>query len=135
MAKSVKIIIAEMLEFIQSEGGHPTAWRVGVTNDPRLQLFDRHHVHYQNDAWIYRTALSEIEALHIQMHFLELGLKEDKGWRPGACVVYAYRESIRTETFIKASQKASRGRSMRMRRRLQHCLIIPATETNSLPKK
>ena len=134
MAKSTKIIITEMLEFIHREGGHPNTWRVGVTNDPRRQLFDRHHVHYQNDAWIYRTAQTESEALHAQMHLLELGLKEDKGWRPGACVVYVYRKSIRPETLIKASPRASRVRTMSMGRRLRHCSIIPATETNSAPE-
>jgi hypothetical protein len=134
MAKSTKIIIAEMLEFIKREGGHPKSWRVGVTNDPRRQLFDRHQVHYQNDAWIYRTAQSEGEALHAQMYFLECGLKEDKGWQPGACAVYAYRESIRTETLIKASPRSGRVRAMSMTRRLRHISIIPVTETNSTPE-
>jgi PAS domain S-box-containing protein len=97
MAKSSEIILMDVLEFIQKEGGHPQTWCVGVTNDPRRRLFDEHQVHYQNDAWIYRTAASESEALHIQAFFLEFGLNEVKGYRrSGHRMVYAYRKSIST---------------------------------------
>jgi PAS domain S-box-containing protein len=96
-AKSSEIILMEMLEFIQKEGGHPQTWCVGVTNDPRRRLFDEHQVHYQNDAWVYRTAASESEAILIQAFFLEFGLNEVRGdIRSGRRMVYAYRKNIRT---------------------------------------
>jgi hypothetical protein len=98
MAKSSEIIVMEMLEFIQREGGHPKTWCVGVTNDPRQRLFDEHQVHYQDDAWIYRTAASEGKALHVQAYFLEFSLIEVKGdLRSGSRMIYAYRKSINTE--------------------------------------
>jgi len=98
MAKSSEIIVMEMLEFIQREGGHPKTWCVGVTNDPRRRLFDEHQVHYQNDGWIYRTVASEGEALHVQAYFLEFGLIEVKGdLRSGSRMTYAYRKSINTK--------------------------------------
>lgn len=62
MAKSSEIIVMDILEFIQLEGGHPKTWYVGVTDDAQGTLFDEHEVHYQNDAWIYRMASSEMEA-------------------------------------------------------------------------
>jgi hypothetical protein len=97
-AKSSEIIIMEMLEFIQKEGGHPQTWCVAVTNDPRRRLFDEHQVHYQNDAWIYRTAVSESEALHVQSYFLEFGLNEAGGsWGSDFRMVYAYKKSINTK--------------------------------------
>jgi predicted GIY-YIG superfamily endonuclease len=44
VAKSSEIIVMEMHEFGQMEGGHPKTWYVGVTNDPQGRLFDEHHV-------------------------------------------------------------------------------------------
>lgn len=101
MSKSANIIILELLEFIYREGGDPKTWYVGVIIDPKQRLFDEHQVHYQNDAWIYRTASSESEALQVQAYFLKYGLAEgEEDWRPGACTVYAYRKHA--EPFIKA---------------------------------
>jgi PAS domain S-box-containing protein len=96
-SKSSEIVLMEMLEFIQKEGGQPNTWCVGVTNDPRRQLFDEHQVQYQHDAWIYRTAASDREAQHIQAFFLEYGLNEGRGvLQSGSRMVYAYRKSINT---------------------------------------
>jgi hypothetical protein len=98
MAKSSEIIVMDMLEFIQMEGGHPKMWYVGGTDDAQGKLFDEHQVHYQSDAWIYRTAASEIEAQRVQEYFLEYGLDGRKGTlRSGSYMVYAYRKGISTE--------------------------------------
>jgi len=98
MAKSSEIIVMDILEFLQLEGGHPKTWYVGVTNDPQGRLFDEHQVHYQNDAWIYRTAASEIEAQRVEEYFLERGLDGRKGGRfPDSRMVYAYRKGINTK--------------------------------------
>jgi hypothetical protein len=98
MAKSSEIIVMDILEFIQLEGGHPKIWYVGVTDDAQGKLFDEHQVHYQDDAWIYRTAASEIEAQRVQDYFLEYGLDGRKGTlRSGLCIVYAYRKGISTK--------------------------------------
>ena len=98
VVKSSEIIVKEMLDFIQREGGHPKTWLVGLTNDPRQRLFDEHQVHYQNDAWIYRTAASESEAQQVHANFLEFGMSEGSGvLRSGSRMVYAYRKSIRTK--------------------------------------
>lgn len=98
MAKSSEIIVMDILEFVQMEGGHPRMWCVGVTDDAQRSLFDEHQVHYQNDAWIYRTASSEMEAQRVEDYFLEHGMDGGKGGRhPGSLMVYAYRKSISTE--------------------------------------
>lgn len=110
MAKLANIIIVEILKFIYQEGGNPKIWCVGVTSDPRRQLFDEHRVHYQNDAWIYRLAASESEALQIQLYFLEFGLvEEEEGWQPGARTVYAYRKHNK-KTSPKRHLQGARGR-------------------------
>jgi len=125
MSKSANIIILELLEFIYREGSDPKTWYIGVTNDPRKKLFDEHQVHYQNDAWIYRIATSEGEALQVQSYFLEFGLDEsEEGWRPGACAVYAYKKQ--TEPFIKARPKAARVRGNGYR--LRHQIISGTSE-------
>ena len=98
MVKSSEIIVMEILEFIQREGGHPRTWYVGITDDPRRRLFDEHQVHYQDDAWIYQAAASEDEARRVEEYFLAYGLIGGAGRRLQApCAVYAYRRSIRTQ--------------------------------------
>jgi hypothetical protein len=98
MVKSSEIIVMEMLEFIQKEGGHPRTWCVGITNDPKRRLFDEHQVHYQDDAWIYRATSSEDEARRVEEYFLAYGLIGGAGRRLlASCAVYAYRRSIRTQ--------------------------------------
>jgi len=98
MVKSFEIIVMEMLEFIQREGGHPGTWCAGITDDPRRRLFDEHQVHHQDDAWIYRAAASEDEARRVEEYFLAYGLTGGAGRRLQApCTVYAYRKSIRTQ--------------------------------------
>ena len=98
MAKSSEIIVMEILEFIQLEGSHPRMWYVGVTDDAQGRLFDDHQVHYQNDAWMYRTAASEIEAQRVEEYFLEYGLDGGKGRRHlDSRMVYVYRKSISTQ--------------------------------------
>jgi hypothetical protein len=105
MDKLINNIIMEILQFIYREGGDPKTWHIGVTHDPRQRLFDEHEVDYQSDAWIYRRATSEGEALQVQSYFLEFGLADgEEGWRPGACTVYAYRKDAKP--FIKARPDA-----------------------------
>lgn len=80
------------------EGGHRKTWYVGTTDDAQRRLFDEHQVHYQDDAWIYRTATSETEAQRVEEYFLEYGLDGGRGGkRPGSTMIYAYRKGIRTE--------------------------------------
>ncbi len=132
MAKFINDITLEILEFIYREGGDLKTWYVGVTNDPRQRLFNEHQVHYQNDAWIYRTAASESEALQVQSYFLEFGLADrEEGWQPGACAVYAYRKH--TEKSIKARPKTAwvRGNGHRPRRRF----ISHAAKTSGAVEK
>ena len=98
MTKSSEIIVMDILEFIQLEGGHPKTWYVGVTDDAQGRLFDEHQVHYQNDAWIYRTTASEEEAQRVEEYFMEYGLDGRKGGgRQGYRMVYAYRKSVSTK--------------------------------------
>lgn len=98
MVKSSEIIVMEILEFIQLEGGHPRLWYVGITDEAKGKLFNEHQVHYQDDAWIYRTASSELEAQRVEEYFLEYGLDGGKGSRrPDSRMVYAYRKGINTK--------------------------------------
>ena len=98
MVKSYDAIVLDILEFIHKEGGHPAEWHVGVTFNAGLRLFDEHQVHYQNDAWIYRTATSDGEARRVQAYFLALGMEgSEEEWRPGIRMIYVYRRSISTK--------------------------------------
>ena len=57
-----------------------------------------YQVHYQNDAWIYRAAASEIEAQRVQDYIMDYGLYgRKKALCSGSCMVYAYRKGISTE--------------------------------------
>jgi hypothetical protein len=98
MVKSSEIIVMEILEFIQREGGHARTWYVGITSEPKRRLFDEHQVHYQDDVWIYRAAASEDDAHSVEEHFLAYGLDGGRGSRRlDSRTVYAYRKSVRTE--------------------------------------
>ncbi len=131
MIKSSESIIMEILGFIYREGGSPKTWYIGVARDPRQRLFDEHRLNYQNDAWIYRTAKSESEALHVQAYFLEFGLDDcEEGWQSGACAVYAYRKN--TDPFIKTWRRAAEGRGKG--HRPQRLCIISALESGGAPK-
>ncbi len=116
MSKFINTIILEILEFIYREGGDPKTWYIGVTNDPRIQLFDEHQVHYENDSWIYRTATSEGEALQVQSYFLDFGLASvEKEWQPGDCVAYVYRKDIGKRKALSKAQVSRIGRRLRAR--------------------
>lgn len=98
MDKFSEIIVMEILEFIQMEGGQPNMWYVGVTDDAQRTLFHEHDVHYQDDAWIYRTTQSAIEAQRVEEYFMEYGMDgRRRGKHPGPFMVYAYRKSISTK--------------------------------------
>jgi hypothetical protein len=132
MATFINTITLEILQFIYREGGDPKTWYIGVTNDPRQRLFNEHQVHYQNDAWIYRVATSEGEALQVQSYFLEFGLAEgEEGWQPGACAVYAYRKHA--EPFMKAGHKSARvrGNGHRLRHR---SIVLPRKQVEPQKK-
>ena len=60
MSKSANIIILELLGFIYREGGDPKTWYVGVTNDPRKQIFDEQQC-------ITRTMSGFAGRLHLQV--------------------------------------------------------------------
>lgn len=116
MAIFINNIILEILEFIYREGGDPKTWYIGVTNDPRKQLFDEQQVHYENDSWIYRTATSEGEALQVQSYFLDFGLTSvEKVWQPGACVAYVYRKDIGKRNKLSKEKVSRIGRRLRAR--------------------
>jgi hypothetical protein len=98
MAKSSEIIVMEMLEFIQREGGHPKTWYVGITDDPQGRLFDEHQVHCQNDALVIDGGIRTGCSARSEYFLDSVWTGEKKGSASGcSCNVYAYRKGISTE--------------------------------------
>lgn len=92
-------LISEIQKYINNNGGVASGygWYVGVTADPKRQLFREHNVNEQNAPWIYGAVSSDYEARYIKNHFLERGCR--CGPIEGDCdaiYVYAYHINLYT---------------------------------------
>ena len=62
MSNSKDEIIDEIKEQIKKSGSDFSDWYVGVSKDAKNSLFNTHKVKEKDKWWIYRTALSSLEA-------------------------------------------------------------------------
>lgn len=74
----------------RSGGGYP-AWYVGITTNPRKQLFEGHNVDERGGAWLFRDAGCESTAKSIEAVFLKKGCKGGRGIGNDPHYVYAYK--------------------------------------------
>lgn len=92
MAKNYQTIVDEILEHLAKSGKrYYSDFYIGITNDVRRRLFSEHNVSEENNWWIYRTAINAAEARRVEKHFLELGMRGDKGGGDETSnIVYCY---------------------------------------------
>ena len=81
----------EIEECIHKSGKGYPSWYVGISDDPREQLFAGHNVNEKAGLWIYRDAGSEFSAREIQSIFLKKGCKGGLAGGELPHFVYAYR--------------------------------------------
>ena len=99
MVYSVQQIKYEILAYIKEFGGEFSEWYVGVSADPKNEMFDHHSVDKENDIWLYKQALTFKACNTIQQYFLEIlntdGKPITNGNEDTDCV-YLYKKSDRT---------------------------------------
>ena len=97
MTNSKNEIIGDIESHITKRGGGIAAWYVGIAARPRDRLFNDHSVDEENDAWIFRTAVSSSVAREIEQHFLNKGARGGTGGGGfDSKAVYAYRINSHT---------------------------------------
>lgn len=99
MVYSVQQIKYEILAYIKEFGGDFSDWYVGVSDNPKKEMFQLHSVDEEDDIWLYKQALT-FKACHtIQQYFLETlntdGKPVTNGSEDTDCV-YLYKKSNRT---------------------------------------
>jgi len=68
-AKPRSAIIHDLEYYISSNGGVFPGWVVGVTDDPKRQLFTLHKLRAKGDAWISRRAIDDLQASEVEEYF------------------------------------------------------------------
>lgn len=95
MILSVQQIKYELLAYIKEFGGDFEDWCIGVADDPKAVLVDRHRVDLVNGLWIYKQALTSRAALTVVNYFVDkLGASavgESSESSEECDCVYAYR--------------------------------------------
>lgn len=92
-------IIQDLENHMATNGGGFADWFVGVTDDPKRQLFTVHRLRTSGDAWISRKAVDDLQASEVEEFFRTV--KKTAG-APGKTsldhvYVYAYRRKAHTK--------------------------------------
>lgn len=92
MAKSKEEIIKDIDNHLQKSGKqYYSEFYVGITNNIERRLFEEHNVNKDTMWWIYRTANSKAVAEEIEQHYLDLGMKGNRGGgTEDTKIVYCY---------------------------------------------
>jgi len=96
---SVQQIKFELFAYIKEFGETFGDWYVGVADDPKAALFDRHKLDPADDIWLYRQAVSFAACQTVQRYFIETlgtdGALVISGTDHTDCV-YLYKKSTNT---------------------------------------
>jgi|TARA_B110000438_G_scaffold303570_1_gene365701 hypothetical protein len=76
MIHSVQQIKFEIFKYIKEFGANFEDWVVGVSNDPKTEMFERHKVNDEKDIWLYKQAVSFSACRTVQKYFIN-NLKTD----------------------------------------------------------
>ena len=91
MAKDARTIVNEFNAHIQKQGGQPSAWYVGVTEDIGQRLFGDHKVPRKGHWFIYCEAYTADDARAVEKAFVDSGCGGGTGGGDvDARFVYAY---------------------------------------------
>lgn len=99
MAKSKTQIIQEIEHLIARHGGKPGEWYVGMAQDGRAELTNRHRFKRGRDVGAIRTAQTEVQAQEVVDYLTRSrGCKGDAHtFNAGELHVYIYRMSAGTK--------------------------------------
>ena len=71
MIFSVQQIKFEFFQYIREFSTNFDGWFVGISSDPKKDLFDKHLVDREKDIWLHKQAVSFAACKTIQKYFLE----------------------------------------------------------------
>jgi len=71
MIYSVQQIKFEFFQYIKEFGTNFSDWFVGISADPKKDLFDKHFVDKEKDIWLHKQAVSLTACKTIQKYFLQ----------------------------------------------------------------
>ena len=92
--QTTQTIYDEMIAHMQREGGRPSSWYAGITEDIDARLFGDHNVPRKGHWFVYRRAQSHQAARAVERALLQYGC--DGGTGGGdvdARFVYAYKKT------------------------------------------
>jgi len=93
-AKNSKIICDEIAQHISKQGGEKKAWYFGIATDLKQRLHQDHQVPEEDYWYIWREAVSALEARAIEKAFLDWGCDGGSGGGDdNTRFVYAYLKS------------------------------------------
>jgi hypothetical protein len=99
MVFSVQQMKYEILAYIKEFGGDFGDYYIGLSDDPKRDLVDKHNVDLEKDPWLYKQALTFQAARTTQDYFLSRlhadGARVEHGGEDTDCV-YVYKKSDRT---------------------------------------
>jgi hypothetical protein len=91
IASQTQTIYDEISAHITRQGGLLHNWYAGITSDVNARLFGAHRVPRENHWFIYRRAISSLEARRIEDALLRKGCDGGPGGGDSSAVfVYAY---------------------------------------------
>jgi hypothetical protein len=89
-------IIEELRDFMRRHEGSTADWYVGTAVEGRKALFEDHGFR-QSDVGIFRNAASASDAASIADFLIGRGARGERGLKPDACVVYAFKLTKHTK--------------------------------------
>lgn len=90
-AQDSETIVREIHAHIQKQGGEPSDWYIGITENVEGRLFSYHKVPKKNHWFIFRETFSDADARRIEKAFLDWGCDGGGGGgNEDATYVYAY---------------------------------------------
>jgi hypothetical protein len=91
-------IIAEMDDYIKTNGGIYSEWYCGITHDTDSRLFTEHNVDEQNGIWVRKLAFNVQDARVVEAYFVrECGTDGGPGGgEETSKYVYAYKKTAST---------------------------------------
>ena len=72
-------VIADVENYIRTNGGAYSAWYAGIATDPEKRLFVDHNVLRNGGQWIYRDCGNDSTSRYVEDYFLRKGCKGDSG--------------------------------------------------------
>ncbi|MEI7640551.1 MAG: hypothetical protein WCJ46_03455 [bacterium] len=98
MSMVEKEVIEKIGEYVAKKGGQHREWYLGLAEDPKKAMFQKHNVDKDTDYWFFKFATDAIEAARIQDKMLMSGFDGEKVSHDAKAIgVFVYRKRPHTK--------------------------------------